>query len=375
MFLISIKRGKYILKKEKKVIFIIVEPHMENQLNYLEKLFKKNNIKIHKIKFPRIEFNDGNILNLLFKRVLYGKKYLSEVKKIIGKNKDIINNNTIIFSCGEGFIIGNINYWFPSFNNKNTIAIQHGMFLLKSNNILSIFKKSFNLISKILFGINLIGKGFGGTKFGNYIVYGVKYKNYLLEKGWENNDILVSGNLIKGNYLNEKYNNNCKQKMNSVVLLLQDLTVKNISFKKFENYLFKIIEILSDQFSKVIVRLHPKMDKDFISEIENKTSKNEIIFSSKRNLIDDFNQSDCAISFFSTALIDANLFGLPVAGIKLPEIKLEYYQFLNKIIKLENLKSEIIELKKNMKVNSWGIKQEEFTVNTSGLSKLLKDII
>lgn len=374
MFLISIKRGKYILNKEKKVVFIIVEPHMENQLNYLEKLFKKNNIKIHKIKFPRIEFNDGNILNLLFKRVLYGKKYLSEIKKIISKNKDIINNNTIIFSCGEGFIIGNINYWFPSFNNKNTIAIQHGMFLLKSNNILSIFKKLFNLISKILFGINLIGKGFGGTKFENYIVYGMKYKNYLLEKGWNNNNILVSGNLIKGNYIS-KNNKNYKKEINSVIFLLQDLTIKNITSQKFEDYLINIINILSSQFSKVIVRLHPKMDNGFICKIQSRISNREIIYSNKISLVDDFDRSDCAISFFSTALIDANLYGLPVAGIKLPEIKLEYYDFLSKIIKLENLKNEIAELENHMEIRRWKIKDEEFYINDSGFSKLLKNII
>lgn len=362
------------MNKEKKVVFIIVEPHMEEQMNYLEKLLKKKNIRIIKIKFPRNNFNKGNTFNMLFKRALYGKNYLSKLKKIINKNMDTINNNTIIFSCGEGFVIGNINYWFPTFKNKKTIAIQHGMFLLKSNNISNIFKIIFNFISLILFNINLIGRGFGGTKFGNYIVYGMKYKNYLLEKGWENNDILVSGNLIKGNYIS-KSNDNYKKEIKSVVFLLQDLTVKNITLQKFENYLIKIINILSSQFSKVIVRLHPKMENDFIYKLKSKTSNSEIIYSSERNLIDDFDRSDCAISFFSTALIDANLYGLPVAGIKLPEIKLEYYNFLSKIIKLENLKNEIIELKNNVEIKKWEIKDEEFYVNDSGFSKLLKNII
>lgn len=362
------------MNKEKKVVFIIVEPHMEEQMDYLERLLKKKNIRVSKIKFPRINFNNGNMLNIFFNRALHGEKYLSKLKKIINENMDIIKNNTIIFSCGEGFVIGNIDYWFPTFNYQKTIAIQHGMFILKNNNISNIIKKIFNFISLTLFNINLIGRGFGGTKFENYIVYGMKYKNYLLEKGWDNNNILVSGDLIKGNYIN-KNSNNYKKEINSVVFLLQDLTIKNITSQKFENYLIKIINILSSQFSKVIVRLHPKMNIEFICKLQSKISNREIIYSTKTNLVDDLERSDCAISFFSTALIDANLYGLPVAGIKLSEIKLEYYNFLSKIIKLENLKNEIIELKNHMETTKWEIKDEEFYVNDNGLSKLLEDII
>lgn len=332
----------------KKVFLIIVEPHMEKCFELLEE--KLPNV-------TKIYLNSKKNKTIIWK-IFNSKKYF-EILECNINELNIPKESIFIFSTGEGFEIANLKKWFPLKN--KIIAIQHGMFILKYNIKLEMIRNILNGLFNLFLGFNIVGKGFGGTKFDKYLVYGEKYKNYLVEnKKWNSSKVLQAGPLLKKVLKKEvKQTGKC-------ILLLQSLVeVKFITQIKFEYYLKNIVEQLKLNFDSVIIRFHPKMqsiDYNFLLDEKIEISRN-------KKLEEDLEFVEVAFSFFSTALIDANLLNIPVVGIKIPEISDNYYEFLEKIVNYNNI---IIEKKDYV---SYKIKKNEFeyTINEKQIIEELQE--
>ena len=291
-----------------------------------------------KIEYSLIVLPIHMMSNILY-RIQKGLEHLNMIEEFINSKipQKISPDSIFIFSCGEGFEISNIDIWFKPYIRKGKyIAIQHGMFGLQTINNKSYIKIIINKMSRFILNYSLVGKGFGGTFFDNYIVYSEKYENYLTsKKGWKKDNIIISGALLKGG---KKVSSGTKQiTYSTCLLLLQDLVITNYVTKKyFMEYFQVIVDQLCVTYNSVIIKYHPKMNPS-----DYRIKNNDRIIYSKGNLMDDIQRSEVAFSFFSTAMIDANIADVPVIGIIIPGINIEKYNFLKKSINYDQLTKEI----------------------------------
>lgn len=344
----------------KEVILIVIEKHMDSSFDLLTKKLNERNILVNKIYLPS---NDKK--NTFFWRLLHGKNYLNNLRKVI-EDKKLLGNENIFLSCGEGFEIANLSMWLGNLSNYNLIAIQHGIMPKTMKFHKKIFRLILNRVSQLILRFNIIGNGFGGTKLNYYMVYSSTYKSFLVNNmGWSKENIIVSGELLKErNEIKFKSDFNVK----TCLLLLQDFPLAEMmSLETYKKYLLKIIDELKNNFDEVVIRLHPKMNLDDYSFLE----ECNVIISKNRTLKADFKKADLAMSFYSTALIDAYLYGLPVVGIYLPELKKEHYSFIETVVNYNEI-SELLKSVDNYKKLSISSEEIEFKNEAEAtLDKLL----
>ncbi len=312
--------------KKKRIFLVVAEEHMYASLKPIKERFESLGFEVTVI------FNPFNITPSLWERIVNGRKYIKNLTVYFANtisNLDINENDVVIYSCGEGFEISNLEKWKPKvFNFCTECAIMHGTLDLKSldekNFLKKSFKKIINFISSLLLNINLLGKGFGGVYFDYYIVYASRYKDYLInERGWKESNVIVSGLFIKSSMLQIPVtpNNNC-------IFLLQNLPLaRQMAIDKYKICLSKIIYQLSCNYDKVKIRLHPKMDYNLYANVF-EGFHNVIVMEKGSSLHENLQDVSIAYSFPSTALIDVNILKIPVVGIVLPSLPLSLYDFI-----------------------------------------------
>jgi len=308
-------------------VFIVTEEHFYNSMKIIERELNRREIEVLLFFLPELSNRD------ILWRFKNRNSFFDNIKLHLSlKVKDFKENCIVVFSTGEGFEIGNLDRWLPKeLKSKKSIVIQHGIFgesemELEKKNIVKITRKLVNTVTSRLFNFNLLGKGFGGVKFDYYIVYAEKYKNFLCEyRNWKVEEIIVSGRLLKGG-VNEPIENKLKS-TDTCLFLLQNLVfAKIIEESKYLYYLSSITSQLVKCFKSVRVRFHPKMERKNYEPIFDYPS---VTITSGTSLKEDLEDVNIAFSFHSTALIDAFLYGVPVVGVKIPEIKEIDYKFLS----------------------------------------------
>lgn len=309
-------------------------------------------------KISKIYLNSKIEKKSVLWKIFNSKKYFIELKSKL-KDMKISDKTVFIFSTGEGFEIGNLEKWFPkAYQSNKKVSIQHGVFILDYDIKKELARNFINFFSNLFFNFNLLGKGFGGTKFDKYLVHGKRYEEYLIkQKKWLPQNIVVGGCLLRP-ISKEKFNSG-----DCCVLLLQPLVEINIvSAEKFNYYIKKILKELKNNYTKIVIRLHPKMNyKDYSFLL-----KEGVEISCSKNIEDDFKRAEIAVSFFSTALIDAYLKEIPVVGVSIPEINKKYFNFIEKVVAYDN-----ININKN-DYSKYKIKTDEIDILTKKDEALLK---
>lgn len=308
----------------KKVLFIVTENHMFINYSLLDKLIKSRIYDYKVISLPQSDYNS------FFTRILLGRNKFSKVKKYLLDNvpSTYFNDSLIIYSNAEGFLLSNRGKWMPKLNKCKEVLLQHG--LMPMSNKLKCVRYILNVFS-YFWGYNIIGKGFGGVKADYIIVFGEKYANYLVkEKKWDIERIISSTKILKpdiGKIEKVKSSSTC-------LFLLQDLSKCYMSKLQMLAYLKKIVIVLSKYYECVILRKHPKMTID-LSGLE----KIDNVYISKDDLSLDILSASRVYSFFSSALIDASLYGKEIVAIKLPELSKSLYDSFNRVINVDELES------------------------------------
>jgi hypothetical protein len=215
------------------------------------------------------------------------------------------------------------------------IALQHGIFPLEINFFKNSLIKIINKISFFCFGICVLGEGFGSVLLDKYIVYGNAEKSFLINsRNWNNKNIEVNLKFLKSYLLKGKKIdlNKTKVKQNSAILLLQSLASAKICSVSEELILIEqTINYLSLKFEKVLLKEHP-FCKNRIKNIKLPANV-EVI----EDMIDGFQNSIVAYSYFSTALIDAKFFNLKAIAIYSSMFKMDksVYKIFDNIISFE----------------------------------------
>jgi len=283
---------------------IILEKGLNERYKYL----------IDKYHLTPHYFNLDNTITLI-------NKYLTKnvLKNTIenfityAKTNDI---RTVYLSNAEGYIAHNtIILIKEKIPNIKIIALQHGLFPFKIK--YKLIRKLFNYFTKIFLDIFFYGVGFGGIlNIDKYLVYATPYKNYLLQNGWEENNVIIAPEILKAEFFDNRkttINNNSK----SALFLPQGLSISGLISKNEEKIINKnVIKYLAKNYEKVIIKMHP-LCLDNVSGI---MLDNCVIYD---NLLESFEESDIAYSFFSTSLLDAQIFGLKTISIILTSSKID----------------------------------------------------
>ena len=291
-----------------KSLLIIFEPHMNARYQYIAKKFNMEIIFINlnnKVK--------SNILLDFYCKIKnksnFKNKFL-EVKAIIA-DLQVNNKIKIYVSNSEGYVAHNfLVYLKKEFPSIEIIAMQQGIMTLTYNKKKIFIRKSINNLCMKFFGIYPYGTGFGIKLSDKYIVYTKEYKKLLLELGWSEKDVIVDLNFLKSD-LFDFYTKNKNNKSNDDIALFlpQCLSLANITTEKDEERLLrKTILYIAKKHKKVLIKNHPACKNIKFSLPENCTYMDE--------LKEAFLLSSFAYSFFSTSLIDAEIFDIKTIALK-----------------------------------------------------------
>jgi len=298
------------MDKRNQNILIIFETHMNDRYDYFS---KKNNLKVFN---ANLNNNSGrNILIDFFEKIKFKKELLNKydsLKTFIIDNRLKSEDFKIYVSNSEGYVAHNfLKFLQKDFPTLEIIAMQHGIMPLYVNVWKMRVRTFINQFLYYIFGIYLYGTGFGIKLANKYIVYNKTYKEILLQFGWRSEDIIVNYKFLKPDlydyYITHK---TLKKEDNDIAIFLpQCLSLAKICTQKEERELhIKAIDYIAKKHKKVLIKLHPAC--------------NNIDFVLKQNIefINDLKQgfllSSCAYSFFSTALLDAQIFDVKTIAFK-----------------------------------------------------------
>ncbi len=317
-----------------KILFIITEPHMVSSLEGMIKLCEKYSVDFYLFRLPYKQLKKRE-------RIAKGPNYLKTIKKETGKIPvRYLNDSVIVYSCAEGFEFSNRNSWMPQLYNCRQVCIMHGFTRITLVPSKELFRKIINFCSSKILGIKVFGAGFGANIVDYIIVYSSLNKKFLIDNfSWKPNNVIISGKLLKYPLLTSIPGR--KDNTKKCIFLLQDLVSADIisDHNSYQEILLQIIDDISPYFDEILIRKHPKMSYEDLNLLIN---KEKISFSNNPKIEDDLNTGiNLAISFFSTALIDASLYDIPVMAIKIEQIpEIEYIRF-NKVIKLDEINTEL----------------------------------
>jgi len=295
------------MERNKKSLLIIFEPHMNDRYEYMAKKF---NMEVFNVNLKN-QINNNILLDLLLKIIEKQKliKKSLELKKVI---KELTENKlTIYVSNSEGYVAHNcLIYLKKEFPSIEIIAMQHGIMPLSYNRKKRVLRNFINSLFKIIFRIYPYGTGFGIKLSDKYIVYTEQYKELLVQLGWDKKDVVVDLNFLKCE-LSDFYNKNKSKRLNSdtALFLPQCLYLAKICTYEEEKELLKYaITYIAKKHKRVMIKNHPAC--------------RNINFSLPKNCeyIDDLKEalilSTFAYSFFSTSLIDAEIFEIKAVAFK-----------------------------------------------------------
>lgn len=225
-------------------------------------------------------------------------------------------------SCAEGFyahnIIKKLKIICP---NLVIIGLQHGLMGLRTRWHVEFFRKAVNWLSCFVIDVYLYGVGFGGKLADYYIVYCEDVKKYFIERGWDECNVCVDLDLLKGEF---KYLRAIRKKANAntALLLLQPLYQSGVCSKFHEEYLVNsAINYILSRHENLIIKEHP-------SALNKINLRNDRIRTCNE-LTDAFIDSDVAYSFFSTALLDAKVSGLKTVALYSKKITTDHTIYKN----------------------------------------------
>jgi hypothetical protein len=292
-----------------------------------------NMAKLHDIDVfcANLENNLHNNYILNFLERLKSKKKLDdkicEFFKFLKKNEFC----EIYFSSAEGFVSCNFIYRLKKeFPNVRLIALQHGIFSLRCNPVKDFLQNKVNKIVFFIFRIFPFGHGFGGVKLSEYYVYSQREKSFLIDKkGWKKDNVTINIKFIKAELYEQFLKKKHKQDFKTALFLLQGLNlVGYCSVEEEKHFINTMINYLSRNYEIVLIKDHPSCG----NRLKNfNLPKNTTII---ENMVEGFERSMTAYSFFSTSLIDAKVFGLKTIGINLKLFKVDEEVYENFDLKI-----------------------------------------
>ncbi len=314
------------------MFLIIFENLLNERYDYLCKKYDINKIALDLSN----NYSRNIYLNIFYriksKKIIYDKyKYLKE---------KIIQNNIkkILVSNAEGYIASNfLTKLREDFPNIEIISLQHGLFLPEYNLMKEKIKKFINVLMYKIYHLKLFGEGFGNKLPNKYIVLNSLYKEYLLKLGWNSKDVIVDPYFLKCYFydMGKRYNRT-KKYNETAIFFTQALSFSRLCSKKHEIMLNnKIITYLSNNYKKVIIKIHPNRKTLLNFPLPNNCSI-------EYDILEALKQADDAYSFFSTALIDAEIFGINTFALKSKYIKIsdKIYQFFKNCLDLDKISVE-----------------------------------
>ena len=311
-----------------KALFVVTEKHMLSNYTHLIEELKKRGVDVQIYLLPY--FNTLSLKN----NILKSPSHICNLKNLLEKDfGNHIEGKLIIYSNAEGPIINNRALWMPKLIGCKEVLLQHGFMDTRMQSGKVLLRKMINYLLKLTLGYNVeaLGSKFGESKADLILVFGEKYKNYVVRRGWAENQILVSGSLLK-----PKINGEVRKNKSTCLLFLQDLKYYGFSYHKMICIYKSIIEELSSTYKNVIVRRHPKMAENIYSEFSSST--NNVSFSNSA-LKDDVLKCDKAFAIASTALVDAYLAGREIVAIRLPKMKDVTFETFNRVVNLSDFPS------------------------------------
>lgn len=299
-------------------IVIFFEAHMEQRFSHLVEseeyvcfCYKLNNSSPKAMVYDLIDKIKG----------------LGEFKEKYQEMLFVIDNNNIsnvYFSTAEGYLAHNVIHWLKRDRPKmKTTAMQHGLFVLNHSLIKRNIRKIINFTFFKMFMFYPWGVGFGSKLTNEYIVYNDKIKNYLVrENGWNVLDVFSDISFLKKNLYTKSLDFEVKKESGSALFLLQGFYEAGLCSKSLECLIFlEALSFIKKRHKNVYVKKHPASSSATISG-------NDIHFI--EDLEYGFAKCEYAYSFFSTALLDAQLCGLDAVALYHPRMReLKYF---NKLI-------------------------------------------
>ncbi|MDT0554158.1 polysialyltransferase family glycosyltransferase [Urechidicola vernalis] len=291
---------------EKEGCLLVFENSMNERFGSLA---KHHNLNLFEVGFDNyFSTSMYSLIKKRYKNRIIIKNQTEEIIKYINENKF----KKVYLSNGEGYICMNIiNELMKVFPEKEFIALQHGIFVLKNRLYIELARNFINRLSFLFSNFYIFGAGFGGINFDKYIVYSNLERNYLVEeKKWAKSDVVVDLNFLKKPLFEFFDKQIINQKNKNAVFYLQNLSSSGLCSEQDEIYLIsKSLQYLSKKYTKVFLKDHPSC-KDRTKHLD--LPKNIKIIDSAS---DGFIHCKSAYSFFSTALIDAKVFKMKTYGI------------------------------------------------------------
>lgn len=289
--------------------------------------------KIHNLEFITLNLKNnfhGGIVKLISSR-LRQKKGIREKAKLAEQFIGHHNFDVVYFSSTEGYISYNvINLLKKVLPNTKFVALQHGVFPLKYNKILEAFKFAFNCCFKFLLGIYPIGNGFGGIILDKYYVYSKREKEFLVKhRGWKNENVKVKIDFLKADLIQKFKTIKSQQQEENAIFLDQCLSLAGLCTREQENnYYVNIINALAKRYNKIYIKSHPMCSNKILESIY----PENVFFVT--DMIEGFAHCKFAYSYFSTALIDAQICNLKTIGIVLDIIDVDEEIYSNFDLKM-----------------------------------------
>lgn len=289
--------------------------------------------KIHNLEFIALNLENnfhGGIVKLFISRLRNKKALLKKTKQA----KHFItqhNFEKVYFSSAEGYVSYNIiSSLKRDFPKTKFVALQHGVFPLKSTKWLQALKVIFNYSFKILFGIYPIGNGFGGIILDQYYVYSKREKDFLVKhKGWKGEDVKVNISFLKAELIEKFKTNTSQQQEENAIFLDQCLSLAGLCSTEQENtYFIQILNALSKKYKKLYIKSHPKCTN---KGLKIQYPENVVLVD---DMLEGFSYCKTAYSYFSTALVDAKICNLKSIGIVLESINVDVEIYSNFDLKM-----------------------------------------
>lgn len=314
---------------------IIFEDLLKERFDYLCKKYNISNITLNLSN----NYTSNILLNILYR--IKSKKRLHNEYKCL--KKKIVQNNIkkILVSNSEGYIASNfLTKLREDFPWIEIVSLQHGLFVPEYRPLKEKIKRLVNVITYKIYHLKLFGEGFGNKLPDRYIVLNNLYREYLLKLGWNSKDIIVDPYFLKCYFydMGKKYNK-AKENNETALFFTQALSYSRLCSKEQETTLNKrIIAYLSSNYKKVIIKIHPSKKPLLTFPLPDNCCI-------EADILEALKQADVAYSFFSTALIDAEIFGINTVAIKSKYIKIsdKIYQLFRNCIDLDEIVSDVKE--------------------------------
>ncbi len=238
---------------------------------------------------------------------------------------------SVYFATSEGYISANA---IPILRKRlpevTCISLQHGLFYLRSRPIRAFIVWFINTCSSFLLGIKIIGHGFGGIKTDCYYVYSKPYREYLIKhRGWSEDRVIVDMGFLKPEYTGVSESGMIEAE---AVFFLQPLAHIGLCRPETELRIFQnVVNYLAGEYSELLIKDHPRSTH----------SKSGIKLPANARFFEESRIPKCqfAYSFFSTALLEAELIGTRSTAIflKIVGIHSAWYKTFSHVISYEEV--------------------------------------